>query len=66
MIFTSQQQKVIDTSVPYRSTGHIMTDDRAPVELLGMKQIDMIIKDEVSFYKNIYETKGLKGLLELL
>jgi hypothetical protein len=43
-----------------------MTDDKAPVELLGMRQIDSIIKNEVSFYKQVYETKGLEGLLELL
>ena len=43
-----------------------MTDDKAPVELLGMKQIDLIIKDEVSYYKKIYKEKGIKGLLELL
>ncbi len=62
----AMMQKVSDTYVPYASTGHIMTDDKAPVELLGMRQIDMIIKDEVSFYKMIFNTKGIKGLLELL
>lgn len=62
----AMMQRVEDTYVPYVSTGHLMTDDKAPVELLGMKQIDLIIKDEVSYYRNIYETKGLKGLLELL
>ena len=59
-------QRVLDTYVRYDSTGHIMTDDKAPVELLGMRQIDSIIKNEVSFYKQVYETKGLEGLLELL
>ena len=40
----------------------ILTDDKAPVELLGMKVIDELIKDEVEYYKNIYEDEGLKGL----
>ena len=62
----AMMQKVSDTCVPYVSTGHLMTDDKAPVELLGMKQIDMIIKDEVSYYRNIFETEGLQGLLKLL
>ena len=62
----TMMQKVIDSNVPYVSTGHTMTDDKAPVELLGMRQIDLIIKDEVSFYRMIFETKGIKGLLELL
>ena len=62
----AMMQKVEDTYVPYESSGHIMTDDKAPVELLGMRQIDLIIKDEVSFYRHIYETKGIQGLLDLL
>lgn len=45
---------------------HIMTDDQAPVELLGMRVIDDIIRDEVSYYKGIYEEKGVQGLLEYL
>ncbi len=63
---TALMLKAKENLVPYNSTGHIMTDDKAPVELLGMKQIDMIIKDEVSYYKTVYKTKGLQGLLELL
>lgn len=62
----AMMQKVSDTYVPYVSTGHLMTDDKAPVELLGMKQIDIIIKDEVSYYRNIFETQGIQGLLKLL
>lgn len=42
----------------------VMTDDQAPVELLGMQVIDEIIADEVSYYKQIYQENGLKGLLE--
>jgi hypothetical protein len=43
-----------------------MTDDKAPVELLGMRQIDLIIKNEVAYYRRIYENYGIQGLLELL
>lgn len=42
----------------------IMTDDQAPVELLGMQVIDELIADEVSYYKKIYQEGGIKGLLE--
>ena len=59
-------ERVSDTAIAYESTGHIMTDDKAPVELLGMKQIDLIIKDEVSYYKEIYNTQGIQGLLNSL
>ncbi len=46
---------------PYR-----MTDDQAPVELLGMQVIDDLIADEVAYYKDIYEEEGIPGLLERL
>jgi hypothetical protein len=29
----------------------IMTDDKAPVEMLGIRQIDSIIRDELPYYK---------------
>ena len=48
----------------YRAGDHIMTDDKAPVELLGMQVIDELIKDEVAYYKDIYEEGGVRGLLE--
>ena len=43
-----------------------MTDDKAPVELLGMKVIDELISDEVSYYRSIFESGGIKALLEML
>ena len=43
-----------------------MTDDKAPVELLGMKVIDEMIREEVKDYKEIFEKEGLKGVLEQL
>jgi len=44
--------------------GKILTDDKAPVELIGMRTIDSLIRDEAAYYREIYKTKGLKGLLE--
>ena len=43
---------------------HIWTDDKAPVELIGMKTIDILIEDEASYYKDLYKEKGLKGLID--
>lgn len=40
-----------------------MTDDKAPVELLGMREIDSIIREQLQYYKNIFRTQGLQGLL---
>ncbi|MBO4325166.1 MAG: fused MFS/spermidine synthase [Lachnospiraceae bacterium] len=51
---------------PYHGGKHIMTDDKAPVELLGIKVIDSMIAEEVSYYKDIYKKEGLKGLMDAL
>lgn len=50
----------------YEPGDYIMTDDKAPVELLGMRVIDELISDEVNYYKEIYREKGLEALLETL
>ncbi|MCR5202635.1 MAG: fused MFS/spermidine synthase [Lachnospiraceae bacterium] len=42
----------------------IFTDDKAPVELLGMKVIDEVISDELGYYKAAFKKDGFKGLLE--
>lgn len=41
----------------------ILTDDKAPVELLGMKVIDSIIRDEIGYYKDAFKRDGIKGLI---
>ena len=48
----------------YTAGSHIMTDDKAPVEVLSMKAIDELLGEEVSYYKDIYKEKGIKGLIE--
>ncbi len=50
--------------VSYKEGPHIMTDDKAPVELLGMRVIDEIIQDEVSAYKEIFKQGGLKAVID--
>lgn len=45
---------------------YILTDDKAPVELLGIQVIDGLIEREVEYYKGIYKEEGIKGLLEQL
>lgn len=60
------EQKLVGHLMAYEAGGYVMTDDKAPVELLGMKAIDEIIKDEVMYYKEIYEKEGIEGLLESL
>ncbi len=47
----------------YEAGPYLMTDDRAPVELLGMRVIDDLIRDEVAWYKEIYEEYGIEGVI---
>ncbi len=61
-----QLGKVMDGMIPYEGTGLILTDDKAPVELLGMEVIDTLINDEIGYYKEIYQNEGLSGLIENL
>lgn len=48
---------------PYESGGRVLTDDRAPVELLGMDVIDGLIQRELSYYQEILRTGGIRGLI---
>ena len=58
--------EVLADTVSYEKGDYILTDDKAPVELLGMRVIDQIIQEEVAYYKKIYEREGVQGLLEEL
>lgn len=50
----------------YEKGNYLMTDDKAPVELLGMKVIDELIRAEVDYYRGIYEAGGIQALLDEL
>lgn len=62
----NMMRRVADNSVAYATGDYLMTDDKAPVELLGMQVIDQLIQEEVAYYKDIYEEQGISGLLEHL
>ena len=50
----------------YERGNYLLTDDKAPVELLGMSVIDELIQNEVGYYREIFEEEGLSGLLDRL
>ncbi|NCB92681.1 MAG: spermidine synthase [Clostridia bacterium] len=50
----------------YEAGNYLMTDDKAPVEVLGMQVIDDLIEDEVEYYRGIYDEQGIDGLLNQL
>lgn len=61
---SAMMEQVASRMIPYESgTNYILTDDKAPVELLGMRVIDDMIANEISYYKDIFEKDGLQGLL---
>ncbi len=45
----------ISGGLTLRESGNlILTDDKAPVELLGMRVLDEIIADELDYYRSLY------------
>lgn len=60
----NMMQEVSAGLTRYEPGDYCMTDDQAPVELLGMRVIDDLIQDEVKYYKEIYDKDGIRGLLD--
>ena len=48
--------------VPYYGGEHILTDDKAPVELLGMRTIDGLIGDQLEYYRSALRRDGIQAL----
>lgn len=63
---SAQLAKVEKGLMDIERGSRIFTDDKAPVELLGMQTIDTIIRDEVGYYKEVFKEEGLSGLIEVL
>ena len=60
----SKQMRLVSEGLePYTGGGRILTDDKAPVELLGMRVIDDLISDELSYYKKAFKSRGIEGLI---
>ena len=59
----SMMEMVSESLAPVTGGSHVLTDDRAPVEVLGMRAIDALISDELVWVRGIYEREGLSGLI---
>ncbi len=59
----TQLEQVVRQLKPYHKGNRILTDDRAPVELLGMQTIDGLIHSEVGQYREILKKQGIQGIL---
>lgn len=51
---------------PYEGGDLILTDDKAPVELLGMRVVDEMITEELAYYKQMFEGKSISEMLDML
>ncbi|MBQ8996351.1 MAG: fused MFS/spermidine synthase [Oscillospiraceae bacterium] len=58
--------KVRDNLKRYEGGDLIFTDEKAPVELLGMRVIDSMIGTELEYFKKIMEEEGVSGLLQAI
>ncbi len=61
---TAMLQRVSDGLMPYEKGDYLLTDDKAPVELLGMQVIDDLIQRELVYYKDLFKREGIQGLLQ--
>jgi spermidine synthase len=43
----------------------VLTDDKAPVEVLGMRAIDELIAQQSGPYKEVLRTQGISGLMKM-
>ena len=59
----SMMARVSDNLIRYEAGDNVMTDDKAPVELLGMRVIDEIIKEEVDAFKEEYKGMSLREII---
>ncbi len=62
--FKDLMNEVAQSMQTYEKGTYLLTDDKAPVELLGMDVIDGIIGEEISYYRQIFKEYGIKGLME--
>lgn len=56
-------QRVSSGIQPCEAGNRILTDDKAPVELLGMQTIDDMIRSELAYYKEKFLTEGISGII---
>ena len=61
--YADMMRTVYGKLTPYEGGNCILTDDKAPVEVLGMRVLDELIGDELNYYKDELRTGGLSALL---
>ncbi|MBE6672467.1 MAG: methyltransferase domain-containing protein [Ruminococcaceae bacterium] len=59
-------EQVESALTAYQGGNLILTDDKAPVELLGMQVIDELIAEELKYYKDLFKGKSLSEIIDML
>ncbi|WP_241520139.1 fused MFS/spermidine synthase [Bifidobacterium catulorum] len=64
MFMTDVAHRFRQVPEPASGSGLILTDDKAPVEVLGMRAIDQLIAQEAGPYRKLLREQGIPGLLK--
>ena len=62
-IFRNLMNNIFSGLKQYEGQGDVLTDDMAPVELKGMKELDGIISKNLEYYKKVFKEEGVSGIL---
>ena len=62
--FIQMMEQVSGELVKQNGGSCILTDDKAPVELLGIRVIDRLINEEVAYYRDIYNKQGIRAVMK--
>ena len=60
---TNMMARVKDKLVKVEKGNHILTDDKAPVEVLGMRVLDEMIQGELDYFREMMQSGNLMELL---
>ena len=62
----AMMERVGAALIPYEKGEYLLTDHKAPVELLGMNVIDSLIQGEIGYYKEMFKKEGIEGILNAM
>ena len=61
--YAAMMETVSGKLTEYQGGDCILTDDKAPVEVLGMRVLDELIEGELNYYRDQVKTNGLLSLI---
>ena len=61
--YAAMMEKVAQNLQDYTGGDHILTDDKAPVELLGMRALDELIEGELNYYKEQFSMQEIINMV---